>query len=44
MCRGSVPPEQGKFVGYIAVGFKIPPKDVVQTKTRINLASTEMSK
>jgi hypothetical protein len=44
MCRGSVPPEQGRFVGYIAVGFKIPPKDISQAKTRINLASTEMSK
>jgi hypothetical protein len=44
MCRGAVPPEQGRFVGYIAVGFKIPPKDIIQAKTRINLASTEMSK
>jgi hypothetical protein len=44
MCRGAIPPEQGRFVGYIAVGFKIPPKDIIQAKTRINLASTEMSK
>ena len=44
MCRGAIPPEQGRFVGYIAVGFKMPPKDIIQAKTRINLASTEKSK
>jgi len=26
------------------VGFKLPPKDIMQAKTRINLASAEMSK
>jgi len=44
MCRGSVPPEMGRFVGYIAVGFAVQPKDVAQVKARINLASTEMAK
>ena len=44
MCRGSIPPEMGRFVGYIAVGFKSPPVDINQAKIRINLASTEMSK
>jgi len=44
MCRGSIPPEMGKFIGYIAVGFVTAPKDVSQVKARINLASTEMAK
>jgi hypothetical protein len=43
MCRGSIPPEVGKFAGYIAVGFKEKPEDITAIKTRINLASTEMS-
>ena len=43
MCRGSIPPEVGKFAGYIAVGFKEKPEDITAAKTRINLASTEMS-
>ena len=43
MCRGSIPPEVGKFAGYIAVGFKDKPEDITAVKTRINLASTDMS-
>ena len=43
MCRGSIPPEVGKFAGYIAVGFKEKPEDITAVKTRIHLASTEMS-
>lgn len=43
MCRGSIPPEVGKFAGYIAVGFKEKPEDITAVKTRVNLASTEMS-
>jgi hypothetical protein len=43
MCRGSIPPDPGKFAGYIAVGFKDKPEDISALKTRINLASTDMS-
>jgi hypothetical protein len=43
MCRGSIPPEPGKFAGYVAVGFKTKPEDIAALKTRINLAATEMS-
>jgi hypothetical protein len=44
ICRGSVPPEMGMFEGYISVGFSKEPQDIGVVKTRINLASTEMSK
>jgi hypothetical protein len=43
MCRGSIPPDPGKFAGYIAVGFKDKPEDISALKTRINLAATDMS-
>jgi hypothetical protein len=43
MCRGSIPPDPGKFAGYIAIGFKDKPEDISALKTRINLASTDMS-
>ena len=43
MCRGSIPPDMGKFAGYIAVGFKEKPEDIAALKTRINLAATDMS-
>jgi len=43
MCRGSIPPDLGKFAGYIAIGFKDKPEDIVALKTRINLAATDMS-
>jgi hypothetical protein len=43
MCRGSIPPDPGKFAGYIAVGFASKPEDIPALKTRINLASTDMS-
>jgi hypothetical protein len=43
MCRGSIPPDLGKFAGYIAVGFKEKPEDIAALKTRINLAATDMS-
>jgi hypothetical protein len=34
----------GEFDGYISVGFKEAPEDLTEIKTRLNLASTEMSK
>jgi hypothetical protein len=43
MCRGSIPPDPGKFAGYVAVGFKEKPEDIMALKTRINLAATDMS-
>jgi len=43
MCRGSIPPDLGKFAGYVAIGFKDKPEDIAALKTRINLASTDMS-
>ena len=43
MCRGSIPPDMGKFAGYVAIGFKDKPEDIAALKTRINLASTDMS-
>ena len=43
MCRGSIPPDLGKFAGYVAIGFKNKPEDIAALKTRINLASTDMA-
>ena len=43
MCRGSIPPDLGKFAGYVAIGFKEKPEDIAALKTRINLAATDMS-
>ena len=43
-CRGSIPPEPGHMAGYIAVGFKQEPRDIVSVKTRINQTSREMAK
>jgi len=43
MCRGSIPPDPGKFAGYIAIGFAAKPEDISALKTRINLAATDMS-
>ena len=44
MCRASIPNEIGKFAGYIAVGFKEEPRDLVSIKTRMILTATEMDK
>ena len=43
-CRGSIPPEQGSMVGYLAVGFKSPPRDIIAVKTRINQTTRELAK
>ena len=43
MCRGSIPPDPGKFAGYVAIGFKEKPEDISALKTRINLASSDMA-
>jgi hypothetical protein len=44
VCRGSIPPQMGEFDGYISVGFREIQDDPTEIKTRINLATTEMSK
>jgi hypothetical protein len=44
LCRGSIPPEMGKFAGYTAVGFAEAPKDLIAVKTRINFTNTQMAK
>ena len=44
LCRASIPSEIGKFAGYIGVGFKEEPRDLVSVKTRIILTATEMDK
>jgi hypothetical protein len=43
MCRGSIPPDMGKFAGYVAIGFKEKIEDIAALKTRINLAATDMA-
>lgn len=43
-CRGSIPPEQGSMVGYLAIGFKSPPRDITAVKARINQTTRELAK
>jgi len=43
-CRGSIPPEQGSMVGYIAVGFKGTPRDIVAVKARINQTAKDLAR
>jgi hypothetical protein len=43
MCRGSIPPDMGKFAGYVAIGFRDKVEDIAALKTRINLAATDMA-
>ncbi len=43
-CRASIPNEIGKFAGYITVGFKDMPRDLISVKTRMILAASEMDK
>lgn len=44
ICRAGIPPQMGEFDGYISVGFKEAPEDATEIKTRLNLATAEMSK
>jgi hypothetical protein len=44
VCRAGIPPQMGEFDGYISVGFKDVPEDPTEIKTRLNLATAEMSK
>jgi hypothetical protein len=43
-CRISVPPEQGKFVGQITVGWKEEPPDVGAYRVLLQIAATMLSK
>ena len=42
-CRGSIPPDVGHMVGYIAVGFKKEPRDLVSIKSLINQTANAMA-
>jgi len=42
-CRGSIPPEVGHMIGYIAVGFKKEPRDLVSVKALINQTAYKMA-
>jgi len=43
-CRVSVPPEQGRFVGQITVGWEKEPKDLTKVIGMLQIASTMLSK
>ncbi len=43
-CRVSVPPEQGKFVGQITVGWDKEPKDLNKAISMLQIASSILSK
>jgi hypothetical protein len=43
-CRVSVPPEQGKFVGQITVGWKEEPPDVDAYRVLLQIAATMLSR
>jgi hypothetical protein len=43
-CRISVPPEQGKFVGQITVGWREEPPDVDQYRVLLQIAATMLSR
>jgi hypothetical protein len=43
-CRVSVPPEQGKFVGQITVGWREEPPDVDQYRVLLQIAATMLSR
>ena len=43
-CRVSVPPEQGRFVGQITVGWDKEPKDLTKAIGMLQIASNMLSK
>jgi hypothetical protein len=43
-CRISVPPEPGRFVGQITVGWAEKPIDEEQTKAMLQIAATMLSR
>jgi hypothetical protein len=42
-CRGSIPPEVGHMIGYIAVGFKKEPREITSVKALINQTAHAMA-
>lgn len=44
VCRGSIPPEPGHMAGYISVGFKGEPRDLIAVRARINQTAREMAR
>jgi hypothetical protein len=43
-CRISVPPEQGRFVGQITVGWATQPEDMDSTRAMLQIAATMLSR
>jgi len=43
-CRVSVPPESGRFIGQITVGWAAPPADLDQTRAMLSIASAILAK
>lgn len=43
-CRISVPPEQGKFIGQITVGWREEPTDIEAYRTLLQIAATMLSR
>ena len=43
-CRISVPPEPGRFVGQITVGWAAEPEDLEKTRAMLQIASTMLSR
>jgi hypothetical protein len=43
-CRTSVPPEQGRFVGQITIGWDKEPSDLYKAKGMLQIASTMLSR
>jgi len=44
VCRGSIPPDVGKFAGYVTVGFKEAPADIIGAKSVLQQASARMAR
>ena len=43
-CRISIPPEAGRFIGQITVGWEEPPQDLDQTRTMLTIAANMLSR
>ena len=43
-CRISVPPEPGRFIGQITVGWALEPEDLGKTKDMLQIAATMLSR
>jgi hypothetical protein len=43
-CRISVPPEPGRFVGQITVGWASPPDNLEKTRAMLQIAATMLSR